>query len=59
TERLNDILYKPLTVENIETFADKALDDTVDLVRDLLNEPIPMEKRPKAFLKMEKRNPNK
>jgi len=29
------------------------------VIRDLLNEPIPMEKRPKSFLKMEKRNPNK
>lgn len=36
--RLHGILYTPLTVENIETFADEALDQTVDLVKELVHE---------------------
>jgi hypothetical protein len=37
-ERLNNILYKPLTVENIESFADTALEETIRLVQELLYE---------------------
>lgn len=37
-KRLNNILYKSLTVENIESFADEAITDTVDLINDLLHE---------------------
>ncbi len=37
-KRLHDILHAPLTVENIEHFTDEALDKTVDLVKDLINE---------------------
>ena len=29
------------------------------VIRDLLNEPIPMEKKPKAFIKMEQKNKQK
>ncbi len=37
-KRLNGILYKPLTVENIESFADEAVSDTIELINDLLHE---------------------
>ena len=37
-KRLDDILYTPINIENIETFGDKALDDTTTLVGDLLDE---------------------
>ncbi len=37
-KRLNAILYKQLTVENIETFADEALSGTVKLTDDILAE---------------------
>ena len=37
-QRLNAILYKQLTVENIETFADEALSETVILTDDVLAE---------------------
>lgn len=36
--RLHTILHAPLTVENIETFADEALNQTIDLVKDLIYE---------------------
>lgn len=36
--RLDAILYKQLTVENIETFADEALSETVALTGDILKE---------------------
>lgn len=37
-KRLNDILYKKLSVENIETFADEALAETIALVDDILHQ---------------------
>ena len=37
-ERLDAILYKQLTIENIETFADEALKETVELTDDILAE---------------------
>ncbi len=37
-QRLDAILYKQLTVENIETFADDALSNMVQLTEDILNE---------------------
>jgi hypothetical protein len=37
-QRLDTILYKQLTVENIEAFADKALSETVALTDDILKE---------------------
>ena len=36
--RLDAILYKQITVENIDDFADEALEDTVSLMEELLNE---------------------
>src|SRR3989344_4238345 len=37
-QRLDAILYKQLTVENIETFANDALDEAVKLSEDILKE---------------------
>jgi len=37
-ERLHDILHTQLTVENIETFASDAFDQTLELINDLLKE---------------------
>jgi|GEM_PF-1817207 len=37
-QRLNDILYKELTVDNIQSFADDALGDAVKLIQDILAE---------------------
>jgi hypothetical protein len=36
--KLGNILYKPLSVENIESFADEALEDIIKLIESLLNE---------------------
>jgi len=37
TSKLQEILYEKLTVENIETFADTALDNIINLTADILS----------------------